>query len=126
LNLFSYSTRLLYICPTGFDDGLPIEYEIADFDIEDAVTELKLGADKVNICLVDGFDTYDCTIRDLTCAYEILADGGVLVVHDCSPKTEALASPTFVPQTGVECLTEAIWTCSHWRRFELMHIYGAE
>jgi len=94
---FRTARRLMYVCPSDFDDGLPIDYKIADFDIEHAITELKLGADKVDICLVDGFHTYDCTTRDLTYAYEILADGGVLVVHDCSPTNEALASPTFVP-----------------------------
>jgi hypothetical protein len=92
---FRAARRLMYNCPTGFDDGLPIDYKIADFDIEEAVTELKLGTDKVDICLVDGWHTYDCAIRDLICAYEILADGGVLVVHDCSPMTESIASPTF-------------------------------
>jgi SAM-dependent methyltransferase len=93
---FYTARRLMYIA-TGFDDGLPIDYKIADFNIEDAVTELKLSADKVDICLVDAFHTYDCTNRDLTCAYELLADGGVLVVHDCCPPDEAWASPTFAP-----------------------------
>jgi hypothetical protein len=73
---FRTARRLMYICPTSFDDGMPIDYKIADFDIEDAVNELKLGADKVDICLVDGMHTYDYTMRDLTYAYEILADGG--------------------------------------------------
>src|SRR5262249_41023881 len=41
------------------------------------------------------FHTYDCTNRDLTCAYELVSDGGVLVVHDCSPPNEAWASPMF-------------------------------
>ena len=92
---FRTARRLMYICPADFDDGLPIDYKIADFDIDDAITELKLGADKVDICLVDAFHSYDCTTRDLTIAYELLADGGVLVVHDCSPPNEAWASPTF-------------------------------
>ena len=94
---FRTARRLMYTCSTEFDDGLPIDHKIADLDIEDAVTELKLSADKVDICLVDALHTYDFTIRDLTCAYEILADGGVLVVHDCSPMTEAEASPIFAP-----------------------------
>jgi hypothetical protein len=94
---FRTARRLMYDCPTDFDDGLPIDYKIANFDIEDAVGDLKLGDDQVDICLVDGLHTYDYTTRDLTCAYEILADGGVLVVHDCSPMTEAIASPIFAP-----------------------------
>ena len=51
--------------------GQTIDYKIADFDIEHAITELKLGADKVDICLVDGFHTYDCTTRDLQPVVEI-------------------------------------------------------
>jgi Methyltransferase domain len=94
---FNTARRLMYVCPTDFDDGLPIDHKIADFDIERALTALKLSADKVDICLVDAFHTYDCTTRDLTFAYELLADGGVLVVHDCSPPNEAWASPTFAP-----------------------------
>jgi hypothetical protein len=94
---FRTARRLMYNCPADFDDGLPIDYKITDFDIEHAVTELNMSGDKVDICLVDGWHTYDCAIRDLTCAYEILADGGVLIVHDCSPTTETIASPTFVP-----------------------------
>jgi hypothetical protein len=94
---FRTARRLMYTCPTDFDDGLPIDHKIADFDIQDAVAELKLSADEVDICLVDAFHTYDYTTRDLTCAYELLADGGVLVVHDCSPPNEAWASPTFAP-----------------------------
>jgi Methyltransferase domain len=94
---FRTARRLMYTCPTHFDDGLPIHYKIADLDIEDAVTELKLSAHKVDICLVDALHTYDYTTRDLTCAYEIIPDGGVLVVHDCSPMTEAESSPIPTP-----------------------------
>jgi len=31
----------------------------------------------------------------LNCAFELLADGGALVVHDCLPPTELVASPTY-------------------------------
>jgi hypothetical protein len=92
---FRTARRLMYTCPPDFDDGLPIDHKIANFDIQDALTELSSA--KVDICLVDALHTYDFTNRDLTCAYELLADGGVLVVHDCSPMTEAEASPKFAP-----------------------------
>jgi hypothetical protein len=93
---FSSARRLMYNCPTHFDDGFPIDYRIVGFDIANAITELKLVADRIDICLVDGRHTYDCAIRDLTAAYEMLADRGVLVVHDCSPATERIASPAWV------------------------------
>jgi hypothetical protein len=94
---FRTTRRLMYMCPADFGDRLPIDYKIADFDIDNAITQLKLSGHKVDICLVDALHTYDFTNRDLTCAYELLADGGVLVVHDCSPMTEAEASPIFAP-----------------------------
>ena len=46
---------------------------------------------------MDGWHTYDCTIRDLTPAYDLLAHSGVLVVHDCLPPTELMASPVWIP-----------------------------
>jgi len=94
---FRTTRRLMYNCPECFDDGMPIDYKVVGFDISDALNRLKLDADKVDICLVDGWHTYDCAMRDLTGAYELLADGGVLVVHDCLPTTESIASPTWVP-----------------------------
>src|SRR5262249_23718670 len=44
---FHTARRLMYIA-TDFDDGLPVDYKIADFGIEDAVTELKGSVDKVD------------------------------------------------------------------------------
>jgi len=93
---FNRARRLMYNCPMDFDDGFPIDYKIVGFDIANAIAELKLSAERVDVCLVDGWHTYDCAIRDLTGAYEMLADGGVLVVHDCSPATERIASSNLV------------------------------
>ena len=94
---FNTARRLMYNCPKGFDDGLPVDFKILGFDIGDAIEKLKADPNKVDICLVDGWHTYDYAIRDLTCAYELLADGGVLVVHDCFPPTELMASPVWIP-----------------------------
>jgi hypothetical protein len=94
---FRTARRLIYNCPTGFDDGQPIDYRVADISIEDAIRTLQQRSAQVDICLVDGLHTYDCTTRDLTSTYDILSDGGVLVVHDCAPVTEAVASPIFAP-----------------------------
>ena len=94
---FRSSRRLMYNCPDGFDDGYPIDFRIANFDISSAVNQLKAGVSKIDICLVDGFHTYDCAIRDLKCAFELLSDGGVLVVHDCLPPSESVMSPTYIP-----------------------------
>ena len=82
---FNSTRRLMYNSPATFDDGLPIDFKSVDLEIDDAIEKLEKSSYKVDICLVDGWHTYACAIRDLTCAYDILADGGVLVVHDCLP-----------------------------------------
>jgi hypothetical protein len=94
---FNTSRRLMYNCPDGFSvpDRLPVDFRIADFDINPAIRKLKVDDKKIDICLVDGWHTYDCTMRDLQCVYDLLVDGGVLIVHDCNPPNEALASPTY-------------------------------
>lgn len=105
---FRTTRRLMYNCPTNFDDSLPIDFRISDFDIGPAIKELKVSFDKVDICLVDGWHTYDCAIRDLTCVYDLLADGGVLIVHDCLPENEQSASPAWVP---------GIWSGASYRAY---------
>jgi hypothetical protein len=94
---FRSARRLMYNCPANFDDGLPIDHKVVGFDIADAVKQLTINSTKFDICLLDGWHTYDCAMRDLTCAYELLADGGVLVVHDCLPTAESTSSPTWIP-----------------------------
>jgi hypothetical protein len=93
---FKTSRRLMYNCPETFADGLPIDFRSSGFDIELAARELELDANKIDICLVDGFHTYSCAIRDLTCAFQLLKSGGVLVVHDCLPPSKTVASPTWI------------------------------
>jgi hypothetical protein len=87
----------MYNCPTEFDDGLPIDYRVANSNIEEAISNMQLLSDRVDICLVDGIHTYACATRDLAFAYDMLSSGGVLVVHDCAPMTESVASPIFAP-----------------------------
>jgi hypothetical protein len=84
---FDTARRLMYNCPDGFDDGLPVDFKIVGFDIGDAIKTIKADSNKVDICLVDGWHTYDCTIRDLTLAYDLLAllhcERGLWVRHYC-------------------------------------------
>jgi Methyltransferase domain len=94
--LFSSSRRLMYNCPETFDDGLPIDFRIESFDIDSALSELAKNSNKVDICLVDGWHTYSSAIRDLTCGYNLLSDGGAIVVHDCLPPSESIASPNWL------------------------------
>ena len=46
---FNTARRLMYNCPKGFDDGLPVDFKILDFDIGDAIEKLRAGPHKVDI-----------------------------------------------------------------------------
>lgn len=56
------------------------------------MSDFEIGVD---ICLVDGWHTYSTAIRDLREIYQILPDGGVMIVHDCLPPGHETASPKF-------------------------------
>ncbi len=47
----------------------------------------------VDVALVDGLHTYEQTLRDVLHTLEHLKPGGVIVLHDCNPLTEAAAYP---------------------------------
>jgi len=92
---FKKSIRLMYNCPAEFDDGLPIDYRVSGLDIA-PMSKAALGTkNSFDVCLVDSWHTYDHSLRDLKYAYELLTDGGALVVHDCLPPSLELASPDF-------------------------------
>jgi len=98
---FKTARRVMYRCPSRFGDGLPIDFRIPDFNIGHAMSRLKRDHNRIDICLVDGWHTYDCAIRDLRSAYDLLASGGALVVHDCLPPNAATASSE--PKDGEWC-----------------------
>jgi len=98
---FKRSFRLMYNCPADFDDGLPIDYRHSGFDISSSIKTIRDNKLSIDVCLVDGWHTYDNAFRDLEFAYDLLADGGALVVHDCLPPSLELASPNFMP--GLWC-----------------------
>jgi hypothetical protein len=89
--------RLMYNCPSNFDDGLPIDCRRDDFDIGPCLDELRLNREHFDICLIDGYHSYACALRDISEIYSLLADGGALVVHDCLPLSATIASPTWIP-----------------------------
>ena len=94
---FKKSLRLMYNCPAEFDDGLPIDYRHSGFDISSITKTIRENKPSIDVCLVDGWHTYDNSIRDLKYAYDLLTDGGALVVHDCLPPSLELASENYKP-----------------------------
>ncbi|MCX6896876.1 MAG: class I SAM-dependent methyltransferase, partial [Verrucomicrobia bacterium] len=46
-----------------------------------------------DVAFIDGLHTYPQALRDVENTLAVLADGGVIVVHDCNPPTAAAAHP---------------------------------
>jgi SAM-dependent methyltransferase len=46
-----------------------------------------------DVIFIDGDHRFEQSLRDVENSLKILAPGGVILVHDCSPPTEAAASP---------------------------------
>lgn len=92
---FSNVFRMMYLTPYVFDDGLKIDFRSPDEDITGVMEDLDASGRTVDICLVDGWHTYQTAYRDLARMFDLLADGGVLVVHDCLPESRDGASPRF-------------------------------
>ncbi|MFZ1809270.1 MAG: class I SAM-dependent methyltransferase [Cyclobacteriaceae bacterium] len=49
---------------------------------------------KATAILIDGLHTYEQSYRDVQSSLNILEEDGVIVMHDCNPKSEAEAFPT--------------------------------
>ena len=47
-----------------------------------------------DVVFVDGLHTYEQSYADVLNALAVLADPGVVLVHDCNPVSEAAAAPT--------------------------------
>lgn len=47
--------------------------------------------DKIDVALVDGLHTYEQVLQDVMNCLNYLNDGGVIIMHDCSPTTNAMA-----------------------------------
>jgi hypothetical protein len=86
--------RLAYWC------GHDVDKQAATFRRDDLVLdarEFAAGSAKYDLIFVDSFHTYECSMRDLLLARALLTDRGTIVVHDCNPHDEDLASPTYRP-----------------------------
>ncbi|MCC6736253.1 MAG: class I SAM-dependent methyltransferase [Bauldia sp.] len=98
---FEECRRLLYDCPADFDDGMPVDYAARGPEIGDALDAIAAADHRFDVMLVDPHHTYDASLRDIAAAFDLLAPGGAMVVHDCLPPNEATASPT--PRSGAWC-----------------------
>ena len=93
---FTISHRLMYRCPEGYDDGLPIDFRSASSEIATQLTALRASGVTYDLILVDPFHDYEQSLRDLRAARSLLTAKGTIVVHDCRPPDRELASPEFL------------------------------
>lgn len=88
--------RLAYNCPAGIEDSFVIDFRSENLDISHCLAEIGSKGLRFDIILVDPFHEYETSYRDLRIAFDLIDEGGVLVVHDCLPPNAALATPEFV------------------------------
>lgn len=89
--------RLMYNCPAQFDDGHPIDFRSESFDISECIAEIRRRRMRFDIILVDPWHEFHTSSRDLNVAFDLIDDGGILVVHDCVPPDISVATPHFIP-----------------------------
>ena len=54
---------------------------------------LVFDKQKIDVAFVDGLNTYHQSYQDVSNAMDFLANGGVILMHDCNPPSEASAFP---------------------------------
>src|SRR4051812_30655777 len=94
---FKFCHRLMYRCPTSYDDGMDVNFRSPDLRSASLFETIQALGLRYDIVLVDSFHTYDASSRDLTDALRILTDRGTVVVHDCLPPTADLVGHDWTP-----------------------------
>jgi hypothetical protein len=88
--------RLMYRCPEDYEDGVPVDFRSPDCDISACLQAIRGEKRRFDIALIDSFHEYGTSLRDLAEGFDLLREGGSLVVHDCLPPTRAIAQPTYL------------------------------
>ena len=73
---------------------------------------------KPQIVFIDGLHTYEQSLRDVLNSLSFLADGGVILMHDCNPVSEAAAFParSFEDAVGLHLPDyKGIWNGDVWK-----------
>src|SRR5580704_1257956 len=95
--VLSTTHRLMYNCPAGFVDGSTVDFRSDSLEISQCLAEIRGKGLRYDIILVDPFHEYDTSYRDILEAFDLIDEGGMLVVHDCLPPNAAVATPRFIP-----------------------------
>ncbi len=73
----------------GFFRNEYFEKTSDDFFVQDA-KEFEKG--KIDVAFIDGWHTYDQSLKDFKNCLNHLSDKGVIILHDCNPTTPEMAS----------------------------------
>lgn len=84
-----------FMIPGGIWELPGVFYHTAPSDEFFATAPASLRQHGLDVALVDGDHTWRQALRDIEHCLELLAEGGVVVVHDCLPANAAEAMPTF-------------------------------
>lgn len=87
--------RLMYRVPEGHSDGMTVDFATPGLDTNECIREIFARRLRFDIILVDPWHEYDTSTRDLRDALSLLKPRGTIVVHDCLPSSEELASPAY-------------------------------
>jgi hypothetical protein len=90
---FSTCQRLMYRCPPAFSDGEVIDFRTEDESAEGLYLHLLHSGIRFDLVFVDTFHTYECSLRDIVYALELLRPGGLVLIHDCDPPRQDVAQP---------------------------------
>ena len=94
---FSRRARLMYRCPADFSDGEPIEFSTEAESSEELFGELMRSRERFDLVFIDPWHTYASSLRDIVFGLQLIKDGGIVLIHDCSPPTPTCAEPEFRP-----------------------------
>lgn len=95
---FDPKDRLVYNCPETANDGLRYTARtqvLYSHVLVKAMLEANGGSPRYDIVFVDAWHTLRCALNDLAGAWRLLKEGGIMVVHDCSPTDPAIVSPEY-------------------------------
>jgi hypothetical protein len=82
---FTTCHRLLYRCPSSFDDGQKINFRTSGPDTAEWIATIKSLGLTYDVILVDSYHAYASSYRDIEDAFSLIAPRGAVVVHDCLP-----------------------------------------
>jgi hypothetical protein len=90
---FDVCKRLSYLTADDWTDGAPVDYRSCDHDTSDCLSEIQTKGQRFDIVFVDACHEYECSLRDIYDAINLVNDHGIIVLHDCLPDSEALCTP---------------------------------